>query len=228
MLLLGGAAGFVTWGIVHVIDPSWTSTVDFVVLVVAEAYAAVLAALLLAFGGVAGARRRLGLRFTSSRDILQALAIDVVALLVAIAFYVLLSPIFGPPLTIAIPVLKSVTDVTRLPHADPLALILIFGRVFLLVPLVEELFFRGALYGWLRRHMPTWPAIFVVAVLFGFEHTAWGLPMPRIFFLVPLAFVYGVAVGWVRERTGSTLNTAIMHVVVDAGLLILASHLILR
>jgi membrane protease YdiL (CAAX protease family) len=228
MLLLGGAAGLLTWGIVHAVDPSWTSTVDFVVLVVAEVYAAVLVALLLAFGGVDSMLRRLGFSFTSSRDIQRALAIDVLALLVATAFYVLLSPIFGPPLTIAIPVLKSVTDVTRLPHADPLALILIFGRVFLLVPLAEELFFRGALYGWLRRHMPAWPAILVVSVLFGFEHTAWGLPTPRLFFLVPLAFVYGIAVGWVRERTGSTLNTAIMHVVVDAGLLILASLLILR
>ena len=227
MLLLGGAAGFVTWGIVRAVAPSWTSTVDFIVLLVAEAYAAILAALLLAFGGASGVQRRLGLRFTSGRDLLQALAIDVLALLVAMVFYVLLSPLFGPPLSIAIPVLKSVTDVTRLPHADPLALILIFGRVFLLVPLAEELFFRGALYGWLRRYMPAWPAILVVAVLFGFEHTAWGLPMPRLFFLVPLAFVYGVAVGWVRERTGSTFNTAVMHLVVDAGLLILACLLVL-
>jgi membrane protease YdiL (CAAX protease family) len=228
MLLFAGAAGLLTWGIVHAVAPAWTSTVDFVVLVVAESYAAVLAALLLAFGGASGAERRLGLRFTSGRDLGRALALDVVALLAAIALYMLLTPIFGPPLSIAIPVLKSVTDVTRLPHADPLALILIFGRVFLLVPLAEELFFRGALYGWLRRHMPAWPAILLTAILFGLEHTAWGQPLPRLFFLVPLAFVYGIAVGLVRERTGSTLNTAVMHVVVDAGLLLLASLLILR
>jgi membrane protease YdiL (CAAX protease family) len=64
-------------------------------------------------------------------------------------------------------------------------------------------------------------------VLFGLEHIAWGVPMPRLFFLVPLAFIYGIAVGWVRERTGSTLNTAVMHVVVDTALLIIASLLIL-
>jgi hypothetical protein len=52
MLILGGGAGIVTWGIVHTINPSWTSTVDFVVLVVAEVYAAVLGALLLAFWGI--------------------------------------------------------------------------------------------------------------------------------------------------------------------------------
>jgi len=228
MLVLGGSVGFLTWGIVHAVSPSWTGTVDFVVLVVAEVFAAVLAALLLAFGGVGGVRRRLGLRFTSGRDLLRAIGLDLLALPVVILVYLLLSPLFGPPLTIAVPVLKSATDVTRLPHADLLALVLIFGRVFLLVALAEELFFRGALYGWLRRHLPAWPTIFITALLFAFEHTAWGLPMPHIFFLMPLAFVYGIAVGWVRERTGSTFNTAVMHVLVDAGLLLLACLLILR
>jgi hypothetical protein len=118
MLLLGGGAGIVTWGVVHIIAPSWTGTVDFVVLVVAEVYAAALGALLLAFGGLSGVRDQLGVRFTSGRDLLQALGLDVLALLAAIVLYVLFIPIFGPPLTIAIPVLKSVTDVTRLPHAD--------------------------------------------------------------------------------------------------------------
>src|SRR5260370_1428180 len=83
-----------TWGIVQAIAPAWITTVDFVVLVVAEVYAAVLAALLLAFGGVAGVRDRLGFRFTSGRALLQALGLDVVALVVAMLFYVLFTPIF--------------------------------------------------------------------------------------------------------------------------------------
>jgi uncharacterized protein len=227
MLVLGAGVGILTWGIVQAIAPAWITTVDFVVLVVAEVYAAVLVALLLAFGGVAGVRDRLGFRFTSGRALLQALGLDVVALVVAMLFYVLFTPIFGSPLTIAIPVLKSVTDVTRLPQADLLTLALIFARVLVLVPLAEELFFRGALYGWLRRYLPALPTILLTALLFGFEHTAWGVPMPRLFFLVPLAFIYGIATGWVRERAGSTLNTAVMHVVVDAALLIVASLLIL-
>jgi membrane protease YdiL (CAAX protease family) len=228
MLLLGGGTGIVTWGIVQAVAPSWTATVDFVVLEVAEAYAAICGALLLAFGGLAGARVRLGLRFTSGRDLLQALGIDFVCALAAVLVYLLLSPLFGSPLTLAVPVLKTVTDVTRLPHADLLTLVLIFGRVFLLVPLAEEMFFRGALYGWLRQYLSAPWTILLTAVFFGFEHTAWGMPMPRVFFLVPLAFVYGIGTGWVRERTGSTLNTAVMHVVVDGALLTVASLLILR
>jgi membrane protease YdiL (CAAX protease family) len=227
ILVLGAGVGILTWWIVQTISPSWPTTVDFVVLVVAEVYAAVLGALLLAYGGLSGVRDQLGLRFTSGRDLLQAVGLGVVTLFAAVLCYALLTPIFGPPLTIALPVLKSVTDVTRLPHADLLTLALIFGRVFVLVPLAEELFFRGALYGWLRRYLPALPTILLTAVLFGFEHTVWGMPMPRLFFLVPLAAVYGIALGWVRERTGSTLNTAVMHVVGDAALLVVASLLIL-
>src|ERR1051326_6090369 len=103
LLVLSGGVGMVTWGIVQAVAPTWTATVDFVVLVVAEVYAAVLGALLLAFGGLAGARARLGFRFTSGRDLLQGLGIDLLALLGAILMYGLLTPLFGPPLTIAVP-----------------------------------------------------------------------------------------------------------------------------
>src|SRR5262245_41395303 len=95
MLILSGVVGIVTWGIVQIMAPAWTATVDFVVLVVAEVYAAVLGALLLAFGGLAEARARLGLRFTSGRDLLQALGINLLALLGAILLYGLLTPLFG-------------------------------------------------------------------------------------------------------------------------------------
>jgi membrane protease YdiL (CAAX protease family) len=196
--------------------------------VVAEVYASVIGALLIAFGGPSGLRDRLGFRFTSGREMLQALGIDLLCLLGVVVIYVLLAPIFGPPLTTAIPALKAVTDVTRLPSADLFTLVLIFVRVFLLVAPAEEMLFRGALYGWLRRYLPAIPTILITAVLFGFEHTVPGMPLPRMFFLVPLAFVYGLGVGWVRERTGSTLNTAVMHVLVDAFLMLVASLLILR
>lgn len=228
ILVLGSSSGIVTWGIAQAIHPAWTSTVDFVVLVVAEVYASVLGALLIAFGGLTGLRDRLGFRFTSGRDLLQALGINLLCLLGVALTYLLFTPVFGPPLVIAMPVLKAVTDVTRLSGADVFTLVLIFGRVFLLVPLVEEMFFRGAFYGWMRRYLPATPTILLTALFFSLEHTVPGMPMPRLFFLVPLAFVYGIGVGWVRERTGSTFNTAVMHVMVDAALLIIASLLILR
>lgn len=228
MVALGAGCGIVTWSVAHAINPSWITSVDFVVLVVAEVYASVIGALLIAFGGPIGLRDRLGFRFTSRRDLLQALGVDLLCVIGLVVVYVLFSPVFGPPLTTAIPALKAVTDVTRLPSADPFTLILIFVRVFLLVAPAEEMLFRGALYGWIRRYLPATPTILLTAVLFGFEHTVPGMPMPTMFFLVPLGFVFGVGAGWVREHTGSTLNTAVMHVLVDATLLLVASLLILR
>ncbi|HEY2596121.1 MAG TPA: type II CAAX endopeptidase family protein [Chloroflexota bacterium] len=228
MLALGAAVGIVTWSIANVVDPSWVATTDFIVLVVAEVYAAVIVALLIAFGGPSGLRDRLGFRFTSGHDLSLALGVDLLCAVGLVAVYLLFSPVFGPPLTTAIPALKSVTDVTRLPSADLFTLILIFVRVFLLVAPAEELFFRGALYGWIRRYLPATPTILITSVIFGFEHTVPGMPMPTMFFLVPLGFVFGVGAGWVRERTGSTLNTAVMHVLVDAALLLVASLLILK
>ena len=228
MVAFAGAVGIATWSIAHAVNPAWVSTVDFVVLVVAEVYAAVIVALLIAFGGPIGLRDRLGFRFTSGRDLLQALGIDLLCAVGLVVVYVLFAPVFGPPLTTAIPALKSVTDVTRLPSADLFTLVLIFVRVFLLVAPAEEMLFRGALYGWARRYLPATPTILLTAVIFGFEHIVPGMPMPTMFFLVPLGFVFGVGAGWVRERTGSTLNTAVMHVLVDAALLLVASLLILR
>ncbi|HKD76774.1 MAG TPA: CPBP family intramembrane glutamic endopeptidase, partial [Ktedonobacterales bacterium] len=205
MLILSASIGTATWSIAHAINPAWTATVDFVVLVVAEVYMSVLGALSIAFGGLKGLRERLGLHFTSGRDLWLAIGIDALCALAAILTYGLLTPLFGAPIATAVPVLKAATDVTRLPGANLFTLLLIGVRVFLLVPLAEELLFRGALYGWVRRYLRAIPTILLTAVIFGFEHTYPGMPVPRLFFLVPLAFIFGIGVGWIRERTGSTL-----------------------
>ncbi len=227
ILVFAGIAGIGTWSIAHAISPAWATSVDFVVLVVAEVYAAVIGALLLVVGGRQGLRDRLGFHFTSWRDIRQAMSVDVICALALLPTYLVFTPLFGSPLTTAIPVLKAVTDVTRLPGADAFTLLMIGIRVLILVPIAEELLFRGLLYGWLRRTLPALPTILITTVVFAIEHIDTQIALPRLFFLVPLAFVFGIGVGWVRERTGSTLNTAVMHVVVDVSLLIIASLLIL-
>ncbi|MGO8948429.1 MAG: lysostaphin resistance A-like protein [Ktedonobacterales bacterium] len=228
IFLLSGSVGAITYSLVHAIDPTWIGTVDFVVLVVALVYASVTTALLIAFGGPRGLRGRLGFRFTSGGDLLLAVGVDLLCAVAVVLVYFLLTPVFGPPETRIIPILKAATDVTRLPSADPFTLIMIFVRVLVLVALGEELLFRGALYGWLRQHLPAVPTILLTALAFSCEHIYPGMPVPAAFSLVPLAFIFGVGAGCVRERTGSTLNTAVMHVLVDSSLLITASLLILR
>jgi hypothetical protein len=73
-----------------------------------------------------------------------------------------------------------------------------------LVPLFEEWLFRGALLEWLRRHVSNLLAIVISAVIFAAMH---GYPI-----VMPYTFVAGLFTGWIRVRTGSTLNTFFMHV----------------
>ena len=81
---------------------------------------------------------------------------------------------------------------------------LIVVRACVLAPLAEELLFRGALFGWLRRRLSASLTILLTAALFAGIHM-----MPL---LLPITFLFGVAAGWVRERTGSTLPFFAIHV----------------
>jgi membrane protease YdiL (CAAX protease family) len=69
-------------------------------------------------------------------------------------------------------------------------------------PLVEELTFRG-LGQSLLRFAGRWPSILIVGASFGLAH---GL-VEALLVLVP----FGIALGYLRDRTGSTLPGMIVH-----------------
>jgi membrane protease YdiL (CAAX protease family) len=73
----------------------------------------------------------------------------------------------------------------------------------LLAPLAEEILFRGLLYGWLRRFMGLIPAALLSAAVFGLVHGM--LPV------MAAAFVVGLMLAYVYERTGSLWASAIVH-----------------
>jgi membrane protease YdiL (CAAX protease family) len=222
MLLLAAGAGTPTFIIVRAINPAWMVTVDFVVLVVAEIYASVVAALLIAFGGWTEMRGRLAFRYTSGRDLLLALGVLVLARCVGILGYVLLSPILGSPQSSLLQELRLTTDLSRLSSADALALGLIVIRACLLSPLAEELLFRGALFGWVRRRLPALSTILLVTVPFAAIHTYVPFSLQTQLPLFFNIFLGGIAVAWVRERTGSSLNTFVMHAVNNSLMLVVA------
>jgi uncharacterized protein len=99
----------------------------------------------------------------------------------------------------------------RLATASAVSLVLIIVRAGLLAGVGEELLFRGALYGWLRSRWSARVAIIVTTVAFTAGH---GLPI-----VFPAVIVFGLLSGWLRERTGSTLNTLVMHVLGDTSML---------
>ncbi|MBK8255375.1 MAG: CPBP family intramembrane metalloprotease [Polyangiaceae bacterium] len=70
-------------------------------------------------------------------------------------------------------------------------------------PLVEELFFRGALFGTLKRRHSAVSVVIATSVLFAFVHT-----QPQLY--LPIAMV-GAALAFLRVASGSVLPGLFMH-----------------
>jgi membrane protease YdiL (CAAX protease family) len=170
-------------------------TADLGAILVLEAYLALLAALLLAFGGPAGLHDRLRFRFTSVVDLSVALVVWLAALFIGGLVTAALTPLLGQPRSNTVALLGQ--------SFDPLFVIVIVPTVCLLAPACEELLFRGVLFGWLAGHLPEWIAVIVTAAVFAGAHL-----LPALF---PVLFVFGLAATFVRARTDSTLNSFAMH-----------------
>jgi membrane protease YdiL (CAAX protease family) len=103
-------------------------------------------------------------------------------------------------------------DITRLLD-DPKSLILMAVFGITLAPVCEELAFRGFLQPLLVRSLGAAGGIAAAALPFGLLHyreygNSW-----RHAVIVAAA---GAAFGWMRQRTGSTLASAIMHAAYNA------------
>ncbi len=87
--------------------------------------------------------------------------------------------------------------------------VLLFGVLGVLVaPLVEETIFRGFLYPVIARRMGITAGILVTGTLFGLMHAAqlwggWGQ--------IALLILVGVALTWVRARTGTVTASYFVH-----------------
>lgn len=228
ILLLAGGGGLLTFLLVNAINPAWKASVDFVVLVVVLVYAAILTAILLAFGGWSGIRDRLAFRYTGGRDLGFSLGVLALTLSVATLIYLLLSPLIGPLPNTLLEIFRTSTDLPRLPSADAFALVLIVIRAPFLAPLSEELFFRGVLYGWVRQRVSARPSILLITVLFtavliliSSSRSIWWLTLP-------IDLPGNLTITWVRERTRSTLNSFVMHMTYEAFRLGVAFVLVLQ
>lgn len=86
-----------------------------------------------------------------------------------------------------------------------------------IVPFVEEVLFRGYLFGWLKRVTPLWLAITLSAALFAAVH---GLYLTRggISGLVGTAeiFAIGILTAWWAARTNSLRPAYAVHLVINA------------
>lgn len=80
-----------------------------------------------------------------------------------------------------------------------------FVTLVIIAPFAEEVFFRGYLYGKLKRYIPTWLAIAAVSILFGVAHGQWNVAV--------MTAVMSVFLCLLRDLTGSLWPAIIMHMI---------------
>jgi sodium transport system permease protein len=110
---------------------------------------------------------------------------------------------------------EAMRDVARSLQQLPWPLLMVALGI---VPgICEEYFFRGMLFGALRKTLSAWGAICWAAAVFGLFHVVSGNAfLPERF--IPSAFL-GLALGWVRWKSDSVIPSMLMHVAHNSVLL---------
>jgi membrane protease YdiL (CAAX protease family) len=183
----------------------------------------------------------LGVRFLPDQEMLTVLgaffAIGLAAVLVAVAPLGKAAlpalgfrpanwkyPLFGALGTLALSVavsqlgiepkgMKQVIEVVREPRQLVISLLLLA----VLAPLVEELVFRGLLYGWVAGRWGSLPALVVSSLAFAAAH----FEPAHIVLVLPLGLLFG----WLRRRTDSLLPSLFSHIVNNGFALLAAVYL---
>lgn len=86
-------------------------------------------------------------------------------------------------------------------------LILLFAGI--LVPISEELFFRGLLHRWFSQRMKRWPAILLSSLIFAFGHfDSFGVAVS--------AYIAGVVHAYTYEKTNSLWMPILLHITANS------------
>jgi len=141
----------------------------------------------------------------------------------ALGFY-LLGPALGLAATVPANALHHVI-VTRFPFDEPLRIVEVWGlatpptrlmmalMIAVVGPVVEEVFFRGALFGGLRAReelaRPTLHAVFVSSLLFTIVHVRWQSFAPIL--------LVGLLIAGLRVLSGSLVPAILAHVAFNAA-----------
>jgi membrane protease YdiL (CAAX protease family) len=205
----GAVGGTAVWFGFRWLAPSVAPSV-ITQVVVAVVYLTLIASLAISFRPAG--QGPLDFRFTSVRVLGLACMAWVGFVAVALVVNLTISPLTGGLVEAAREIVRLATDAERLQGQPPLAWIIAIPRGCLIVPVFEEFLFRGVLPGWLRAHLSDRATFIAAAALFAVMH---GYPI-----VFPSAFVFGLAAGWVRWRTGSTLNTVMMHALNNVTMLV--------
>lgn len=130
--------------------------------------------------------------------------------------------VFGPLATLALSVAVSQLGIEPQGMKQVLEFVprqLVFSLLVLavLAPLVEELAFRGLIYGWIAGRWGTMAAFVVSSLAFAAAH----FEPAHIVLVLPL----GLWFGWMRRRTDSLLPSLASHILNNGFALLAAAYL---
>jgi membrane protease YdiL (CAAX protease family) len=107
-------------------------------------------------------------------------------------------------------------------NEGPLAFVLLLISAGVIAPVVEELFFRGFLFGLYRRRQPLWVAYLVSSVIFTALHLEpQRMNAAQMGGLAVGIFILAMLLAWLYQRTGSLYPGMLAHAVNNATGLIL-------
>jgi membrane protease YdiL (CAAX protease family) len=199
-VLAAAVVGTVGYFIFHaLLGSGWGTTVPQIVTL--QVYMVLLITFCLQFGPVT--EPPIALRPSGLQHAIVSVGIWIASVVAIVLFYFCLGSIFGSVSQVATQITAFATDAKRLQGQPTPAWIIAIVRGCLIVPIFEEVFFRGALLSWLRTRLNVHAAIFAMATLFALMHGS--------LIVAPYVFIFAVVAGYVRVHTGSTFNTIIMH-----------------
>jgi membrane protease YdiL (CAAX protease family) len=214
-VLAAAVVGTVGYFVFHaLLGNAWGTTVSQIVTL--QVYMVLLITLCVRFRPVT--EPPVALRPSGAQDAIASVGIWIATVAAIVLFYFCLESIFGSVSQVAKQTTAFATDAKRLQGQPTPAWIIAIVRGCLIVPIFEEVFFRGLLLSWLRKRLNVHGAIFVMAALFALMHGS--------LVVAPYVFIFAVVAGYVRVRTGSTFNTIIMHSLNNLMLLYLGLRIV--
>ncbi len=95
--------------------------------------------------------------------------------------------------------------------ASLLQMILVLSSVAVLIPIVEEILFRGFFQGYLRRYLGVWSSIALSSLCFSMFHFSWSQSWSNVVILLSLS-ILGLFLGYLYERQRSLWAPIGLHV----------------
>jgi len=209
MVAAVGAGGLLL--LAYTLGPEMARGQDWIMLTVAVSTACIpLPLAWLVVGRERIGWKALGWRGTSRRHVLLAVAVAILYLLAGTLVY----RMAGLQDALDTYLLEDFAQYFGRAGPEPLRLMAFLLVVGPLAAIAEELFFRGFIYGWLRRRMRAWTAAGISAACFAAVHFHYLVPGGTLGLAAAGdIFVTGLLLAWLYQTSGSLAPPIVMHAV---------------